>query len=55
MLGCLTCPENGSCAEDGKLTCKLGFIKKRDTCIPNAIVINNAISDLKALRKTLSR
>lgn len=55
MLGCLTCPENGICTEDGKLTCQLGFIKKRDICIPNTIVINHAINDLKALRKTLSR
>ncbi|CAI2383167.1 unnamed protein product [Moneuplotes crassus] len=30
---CHPCPENGSCDINGKLTCKLGFIRSGKTCI----------------------
>lgn len=55
MLGCLNCPSHGVCSDEGALRCNPGFIRRKDTCVPNIQVINNAIKHLKKLQSEQER
>ena len=52
---CKTCPLNGHCDDNGKLTCNTGFIRegKTDECVENQIIRNQSLKILKNFERQL--
>ena len=52
---CKTCPQNGHCDEDGKLTCNTGFVReaKTDSCVENQRIRNQSLKILENFERQL--
>ena len=52
---CKTCPRNGLCDDNGKLSCNTGFIRqaKSDECVENQVIRNQSLKILRNFERQL--